>query len=116
MRYRQQFDSSDCGAACIAMLASHFGITINIAKARDLAGTDAEGTNIKGLVKVAKAYNLNCRAVKGSSLSIKRELYTPFIAHMHIERNNNVWVDHYVMWTPALGRLFGNSIIWTLAI
>ena len=32
MRYRQQLDSSDCGAACIAMLASHFGIIINIAK------------------------------------------------------------------------------------
>ncbi len=30
MQYKQQYDSSDCGTACIAMIASHFGKTPNI--------------------------------------------------------------------------------------
>lgn len=54
MKYRQQYDSSDCGAACLAMIASHFGINLNIAKIRQLAGTDAEGTSLKGLSEAAK--------------------------------------------------------------
>jgi len=97
MKYRQQFDSTDCGAACIAMIASHFGKTINIAKTREIAGTDADGTNIKGLLYVAKAYNLYCRAVQGNKKNISKELYTPFIVHMHIERNDNNTINHYVV-------------------
>ena len=54
MKYKQQYDSSDCGAACIAMIASHFGKTPNIAEIRQNAGTDTEGTNFQGL--------LNCEA------------------------------------------------------
>lgn len=49
MKYRQQYDSSDCGIACFAMIASHYGLNINIAKARNSAGTDTEGTNFKGV-------------------------------------------------------------------
>lgn len=97
MRYRQQFDSSDCGAACIAMIASYFGMNLNIAKAREIAGTDLSGTSIKGLMEVAKEYNLNCRAVQGGRESINKELYTPFIAHMHILRDEFNWIDHYVV-------------------
>lgn len=97
MKYRQQFDSSDCGAACIAMIASYFGMNLNIAKTREIAGTDTEGTNIKGLMDVAKAYKLYCRAVQGTKESINKDLYTPFIAHMHIARDETTWVDHYVV-------------------
>ena len=97
MKYRQQFDSTDCGAACIAMIASHFGKTINIAKTREIAGTDADGTNIKGLLYVAKAYNLYCRAVQGNKKNISKELYTPFIVHMRIERKDNNTINHYVV-------------------
>lgn len=57
MKYRQQYDSSDCGAACFAMIASHYGLHLNIAKVRALAGTDNEGTNFKGLIDVAKKFN-----------------------------------------------------------
>lgn len=58
---------SDCGAACIAMIASHFWKTPNIAEIRQNAGTDTEGTNFQGLLNTAKCYNLKARAVKGSS-------------------------------------------------
>ena len=64
MRYYQQFDESDCGAACFAMIASSYGKNLNIAKIREIAGTDLDGTNLKGLLQAAKTYNLKGKAVK----------------------------------------------------
>lgn len=49
MKYHQQYDSSDCGPACIAMVAPYYGKNVSIAKTRKIAGTDTEGTNLKGL-------------------------------------------------------------------
>ena len=93
MTYRQQFDESDCGAACLAMIASSFGRQLSIAEIRKSAGTDTEGTNFKGLLKAAKQYNLKARGVKGEKTSINYELPVPFIAHMHINRDEDNWVD-----------------------
>lgn len=92
MKYRQQFDSSDCGAACIAMIASHFGKNLNIAKVREIAGTDKIGTNFKGLMDVAKEYNFKCRVVQGNKSAISPKLYTPFIVHTDEAGSN-----HYVV-------------------
>ncbi|MCR4734162.1 MAG: peptidase domain-containing ABC transporter [Treponema sp.] len=97
MRYRQQYDSSDCGAACIAMVASYFGENLNIAEVRKKAGTDTEGTNFKGMLDAAHAYNLRARAVKGDSSAIKTSLPTPFIVHMKITRESGVTLNHYVV-------------------
>lgn len=47
MKYRQQFDSSDCGAACLAMIASYFGMSLNIAKTRLYACTDTKWVILK---------------------------------------------------------------------
>ena len=44
MNYRSQFDSSDCGAACLAMIASLFNKKLSEAEIRVSAGTDAYGT------------------------------------------------------------------------
>ena len=97
VKYRQQLDESDCGAACLAMIASFFGKKLSIAHIRDSAGTDTEGTNFKGLVEAANHYGLKARAVKGDTSAIIPSLPTPFITHMHILRNNEDWVDHYVV-------------------
>ena len=50
MRYRQQFYLTDCGAACLAMIASYFGKQISVAQVREFTKTDTEGTNLQGLV------------------------------------------------------------------
>ena len=97
MKYRQQFDSSDCGAACLAMIASHFKKKLNIAEIRNYAGTDTEGTNFKGLVDAATKYDLKARAVKGEKKSISKKVPIPFIAHMHIQQSEDNWIDHYVV-------------------
>ena len=97
MNYIQQLDETDCGAACLSMIASHFGKRLNVAEVRSFAGTDIIGTNINGLLIAAKKYSLKGTAVKGSSQSITPQLSVPFIAHMHIERSGNNWVNHYVV-------------------
>ncbi len=99
MKYRQQYDSSDCGAACIAMIASHYGSMLNIAEIRQKAGTDTVGTNFQGMMNAAKIYNLRCRAVKGTSEAITQKLPVPFIAHINIDDNAN----HYVV-VKRIGR------------
>lgn len=40
MKLIKQFDENDCGAACLAMIASHFGSHISITKIREVAGSD----------------------------------------------------------------------------
>ena len=54
MIYRHQFDSTDCGAASLAMVASYFKKKLSIAEIRVFAGTDKEGTNLKGILDAAK--------------------------------------------------------------
>lgn len=97
MKYIQQLDETDCGAACLSMIASHFGKRLNIAEVRGQAGTDIIGTNINGLLIAAGKYGLKGTAVKGTAQAITPELSVPFIAHMHIERDDKSWVDHYVV-------------------
>lgn len=48
MRYTfvQQQDTTDCAAACLAMICLHCGKETTIAKLRDMRGTDIKGTNL----------------------------------------------------------------------
>ena len=97
MTYIQQFDMTDCGAACLAMIASHYGRSLNIAEIRSVAGTDVIGTNVNGLIIAAKKYGLKAVPVKGNPDVFSDTLPVPFIAHMHIQHSQTDWVDHYVV-------------------
>ena len=97
MHYIQQLDMTDCGAACLAMIASHFGKSLSIAEVRSVAGTDIIGTNMKGMMTASSSYGLKARAVKGTKDAVTPKTPVPFIAHMHIEREEGVWADHYVV-------------------
>ena len=96
MKYIQQLDCTDCGAACLGMIASHFGKSLNIAEVRNVAGTDALGTNMYGMVTAAKHYGLTAHAVKGDMSILDRNTPTPFIAHEHIREDEKNF-DHYVV-------------------
>lgn len=97
MKYFQQLDITDCGAACIAMIASHFGKNLNISEIRSYAGTDVIGTNLNGLIIASEKYGMKALPVKGTKEAINLDLQTPFIVHMHIERDDETWVEHYVV-------------------
>ncbi|MFW5916414.1 MAG: cysteine peptidase family C39 domain-containing protein, partial [Bacteroidota bacterium] len=44
----KQHDITDCGAACLASIASHYRLKIPISRIRQMAGTDKKGTNVLG--------------------------------------------------------------------
>ena len=96
MKYRQQFDSSDCGAACFSMIASFYGLNLNSAEIRQFAGTDVNGSSLQGLINCGKEYNLRGRVYKGDITHLTKSVYTPFIAHLYIQKENNS-INHYVV-------------------
>ena len=47
----EQNDETDCGPACLAAIFRKYGLKLSIAKIRELAATDREGTSAYGLIK-----------------------------------------------------------------
>ena len=96
MKYFQQFDYSDCGAACLAMICSYWGYYSNVTRLRVLCGTTEEGTNIYGLLKTAKECGLKATAVKGSRSSINTSIKKPFIVLIDV-KNTQMDATHFVV-------------------
>lgn len=77
VKYIQQMDESDCGAACIAMIASHYKIKKSITSIRELAGTDTKGTNLAGIIQGVKIIGFSAHALKGDKSALTSELPFP---------------------------------------
>lgn len=91
----KQHDISDCGAACIASVTSHYGLHYPIARIRQYAYTDKQGTNILGLVEAAEKLNFAAKGVKATKEAlIENMIPLPAIAHVYIE--DKKWY-HYVV-------------------
>ena len=88
----KQHDESDCGAACLAIVAKHYGLKMHISKIREIAGTDKRGTNAYGLVKAAEELGFTAKGVKAKPEHLKKEL--PFPAIAHVIKDNLL---HYVV-------------------
>ncbi len=54
MRYFlvRQHSEEDCGAACLATIAKHYGRTFALSHVREAVGTGARGTTLLGLSRV----------------------------------------------------------------
>ena len=89
----KQHDSRDCGAACLASVGNYFGICIPIARIRQLAGTDRQGTNLLGLVEAADQMGIIAKCVRGSAGDIPN-IPLPAIAHIKIDKTE---LHHYVV-------------------
>ncbi len=51
----KQRDITDCGAACLASVASFYKLEMPVARIRQIAGTDTKGTNVFGMIKAAES-------------------------------------------------------------
>ena len=84
----QQQSSSDCGAACLAMVSRYWGKTLSINYLRELIGVGRSGASLKNLALAAESLGYHARPVR-ASLSKIMEQKNPWIAH---------WEgDHYVV-------------------
>lgn len=120
----KQHDIRDCGAACLASVAGHYGLKMPIAKIRQLCHTDKRGTNALGLVEGLEKMGFNAKGVKGN-LDALTEIPLPAIAHVVLPNQ----LQHYVViykvskqkitiMDPAFGKTEEHSIddfskIWT---
>lgn len=87
MRVVRQHDQRDCGAACLSMIAAHYGLKLPISRCRELTKTDKSGTNLYGLVSGAEKIGLKAEGLSGSPDELLEgisggEITFPFIAHI----------------------------------
>ena len=82
MRYRQQFDLTDCGAACLAMIASYFGKQVSVAQVREFTKTDTEGTKLEipKVVLLTLSYFYYVFSLNAPPLFIKELTFPPLFA------------------------------------
>lgn len=91
----KQRDITDCGAACLASVASHFKLEMPVARIRQIAGTDTKGTNVLGMIKAAEQLGFSAKGVKGNQDALQK-IPLPSIAHIVVE-HNNMQLHHYVV-------------------
>jgi len=104
----RQFDEEDCGAACIATVASFHGSSLKLGHVRDAVGTTSTGTSLLGLRRGAEALGFNARAAKASPdlLEELNMITLPVVCHW----DGNHWIvlhqrqgDKLVVADPAVG-------------
>lgn len=86
MKIIKQHDQRDCGAACLAMIAAHYGLKMPISRFRELTKTDRTGVNLYGLTDGASRIGLEAAALSGSFQELTEgiesgEITFPFVAH-----------------------------------
>jgi ABC-type bacteriocin/lantibiotic exporter with double-glycine peptidase domain len=78
-----QHSEEDCGAACLATVAKHYGRIFTISRVREAVGTGARGTTLLGLNRGAEFFGFNVRQVKATAETIEhlKEIPLPAIIH-----------------------------------
>lgn len=102
----EQQSSSDCGAACLAMISCYWGKQFPLHVLRERANVGRTGASLKNLAKAAESLGFQARPVR-ASLGRLAEQQNPWIAHWQgehyivvyrVRRNRAIIAD------PALGR------------
>lgn len=93
-----QHDERDCGAACLAMVADHYGYAQSINIFRELTSTDKDGTSIYGIIQAAKQIGFVSEALFGNMEELElgilnQDIKMPIIAH--IITSDNYY--HYIV-------------------
>jgi ABC-type bacteriocin/lantibiotic exporter with double-glycine peptidase domain len=90
----RQHSEEDCGAACLATIAKHYGLHFTIRRCREAVGTGQQGTTLLGLKQGAKALGFNARGFKAPLTAIdKQAVPLPAIVH---------WKGHH--WVVLYGK------------
>ena len=103
-----QHSEEDCGAACLATIAKHYGRTFAISRMREAVGTGSRGTSLLGLRRGAETLGFNTRQVKASAQLLDQLNKAPLPAIIHWKGYH--WVvlygqkgKKYVIADPGVG-------------
>ena len=80
--YVRQHDTTDCAAACLAMVCLHYKKEVTITHLRDMMGTDLKGTNLVGLQKAANELGFTTAAVRVDRENFLSDFSLPCIAQV----------------------------------
>lgn len=95
MKYKhiKQYDTTDCAAACLAMVCLYYKKETTITKLRDLMGTDLKGTTLIGLSKCAEQLGFESSAVRVDREGFLSDYTLPCIANVVTQKG----LSHFVV-------------------
>jgi ATP-binding cassette subfamily B protein len=102
----QQQSSSDCGAACLAMISRYWGKRFSLNTLRNLAQTDRLGASLPALADAAQNLGYQALPVR-ASLNVLELQKRPWIAHWQGIHYVVVWQvkgDRVLICDPAIGK------------
>jgi ATP-binding cassette subfamily B protein RaxB len=111
MRLIRQTEATECGLACLAMIADHYGYRTDLASLRRRFPVSLKGMSMDHLVRHASALGLAARPVR-LELDDLDQLTCPCILHWNLqhfvvlEKVRRTWrgVVQVVILDPAIGR------------
>jgi HlyB family type I secretion system ABC transporter len=102
----QQHSSSDCGAACLAMVSQYWGKRFSLNTLRNLAQIDKTGASLSGLAAAAETLGYDTLTVRASLSKLEWQT-NPWIAHWQQIHYVVVWQikgDRVIISDPAIGK------------
>ncbi|WP_412971963.1 peptidase domain-containing ABC transporter [Glaciecola sp. MF2-115] len=100
-----QAEASECGLACIVMIANYYGNYISLDKLRQRNPISNQGSNLNQIMQIGDLLGMSSRALK-VELSELNQLNTPCILHwnfQHFVVLTKVSKSHCTIADPALG-------------
>ena len=100
-----QTEASECGLACLAMIAAYHGHQIDLGTLRRRHPVSLKGVTLKSLIRVAKELHFSCRPLR-IELAHLSQLQLPAIVHWdmdHFVVLKKVTRGHVVLHDPAYG-------------
>src|SRR3954452_25558248 len=76
----RQTEAAECGLACLAMVASHYGHRVDLNTLRRRHPVSLKGVTLRGLIQVATQMDFACRALR-VELKHLAQLRLPAILH-----------------------------------
>ena len=101
-----QQSGSDCGAACLVMVARYWGKNFSVNRLRDIANVDRNGASLRGLSAAAESSGFSTRPVKASLDRLSKQKL-PAIAHWegkHYVVVYEVTPKQVIIADPAIGQ------------
>lgn len=101
----EQAEEMDCGAACLAMICRHYGISMTLGKLRELANVTTQGATLDSLARASESLGFTARGVQCTFDSLLG-FELPFIVHWegyHYVVVYGVSKTHVWLADPAVG-------------
>jgi ATP-binding cassette, subfamily B, bacterial CvaB/MchF/RaxB len=109
--YIAQSEGSECGLACLAMVASHYGYDTDLLALRQRYGMSLKGATLKQVMQVAESIGFNVRPLRGDIADLPH-LSLPAILHWNLNHfvvlvriSAGLWGKRYHIHDPARGAL-----------